>query len=86
MSSGARRIRRRDAEPLQLRDHELEVRPRLLLLVGLAQELSERLELPVEVLDPFRNIKVDSKKFDPDYLGEIVPEMAVAVGLAVRGV
>ena len=53
---------------------------------GLAQELSERLELPVEVLDPFRNIKVDKKKFDPDYLSEIVPEMAVAVGLAVRGV
>ena len=55
-------------------------------LVGLAQELSERLELPVEVLDPFRNINVDPKKFDPDYLSEIVPEMAVAVGLAVRGV
>jgi type IV pilus assembly protein PilM len=55
-------------------------------LVGLAEELSQRLELPVEVLDPFRNIKVDAKKFDPDYLSEIVPEMAVAVGLAVRGV
>lgn len=55
-------------------------------LAGLAQELSLRLELPVEVLNPFRNIKVDSRKFDPDYLNEIVPEMAVAVGLAVRGV
>ncbi len=55
-------------------------------LAGLAQDLSARLELPVEVLDPFRNIKVDSKKFDPDYLSEIMPEMAVAVGLAMRGV
>jgi len=55
-------------------------------LGGLAQELSQRLELPVEVLNPFRNINVDGKKFDPDYLNEIVPEMAVAVGLAVRGV
>jgi type IV pilus assembly protein PilM len=55
-------------------------------LTGLAQELSQRLELPVEVLDPFRNIRVDKNKFDPDYLKEIVPEMAVAVGLAVRGV
>jgi len=44
------------------------------------------LELPVEVLDPFRNIKVDTRKFDPDYLSEIMPEMAVAVGLALRGV
>ncbi len=55
-------------------------------LAGLAEELSRRLELPVEVLDPFRNIKVDTRKFDPDYLSEIMPEMAVAVGLAVRGV
>ena len=55
-------------------------------LIGLAQELSQRLELPVEVLDPFRRIKVDSKKCGPGYLKEIVPEMAVAVGLAVRGV
>ena len=55
-------------------------------LAGLAEELSKRLELPVEVLDPFRSIKVDTRKFDPDYLSEIMPEMAVAVGLAVRGV
>ena len=55
-------------------------------LTGLAAELSKRLELPVEVLDPFKNIKVDTRKFDPDYLSEIMPEMAVAVGLAVRGV
>ena len=53
---------------------------------GLAQDLSRRLELPVEVLDPFRNIKVDSRKFDAGYLSEIMPEMAVAVGLAMRGV
>ena len=55
-------------------------------LNGFAEDLSRRLELPVEVLDPFRNIKVDTRKFDPDYLNEIMPEMAVAVGLAVRGV
>ncbi len=55
-------------------------------LAGLAEELSARLELPVEVLDPFRNIKVDERNFDPDYLSEIMPEMAVAVGLAMRGV
>jgi len=55
-------------------------------LTGLAEDLSARLELPVEVLDPFRNIKVDTRKFDPDYLSEIMPEMAVAVGLAARGV
>lgn len=55
-------------------------------LEGLSEQLSARLELPVEVLDPFRQIKVDTRKFDPDYLSEIMPEMAVAVGLALRGV
>ncbi len=55
-------------------------------LIGLAEDLASRLEVPVEVLDPFRQIKVDTRKFDPDYLSEIMPEMAVAVGLAIRGV
>lgn len=54
-------------------------------LHGLAAELSARLELPVEVMNPFRNIKVDNRKFDPGYISEIMPEMAVAVGLAIRG-
>jgi Tfp pilus assembly PilM family ATPase len=40
----------------------------------------------VDVFDPFRQIEVDARKFDPDYMREIVPEMAVAVGLALRGV
>lgn len=55
-------------------------------LHGLANDLSARLELPVEVLNPFRSINVDSRKFDPGYINEIMPEMAVAVGLAMRGV
>ena len=54
-------------------------------LAGLKEDLAEKLELPVEILDPFREIKVDNRKFDPDYLSEIMPEMAVAVGLALRG-
>ncbi len=55
-------------------------------LNGLAQELSRRLELPVEMMNAFRGINVDPRKFDQEYLNEIMPEMAVAVGLAVRGV
>jgi type IV pilus assembly protein PilM len=55
-------------------------------LPGLAEFLSHRFEIPVEVFDPFRQIEVDARKFDPDYMREIVPEMAVAVGLALRGV
>ena len=55
-------------------------------LPGLADYLSHKFEIPVEVFDPFKQIEVDAKKFDPDYMREIVPEMAVAVGLALRGV
>src|ERR671926_565978 len=55
-------------------------------LRGLTEFLSNRFEMPVERLDPFRQIKVDARRFDPDYMREVVPELAVAVGLALRGV
>jgi type IV pilus assembly protein PilM len=55
-------------------------------LNGLPEYLANRFEIPVEVLDPFRQIKVDARRFDPDYMREVVPEMAIAVGLALRGV
>jgi type IV pilus assembly protein PilM len=55
-------------------------------LAGLPEYLANRFEIPVEVLDPFRQIKVDARRFDPDYMREVVPKMAVAVGLALRGV
>ena len=55
-------------------------------LPGLADYLARRFEIPVEVFDAFRQIEVDANRFNPDYMKEIVPEMAVAVGLALRGV
>ena len=55
-------------------------------LPGLVEYLAQRFEIPVEVFDPFRGIRVDQRRFDPDYMREVVPEMAVAVGLALRGV
>ena len=55
-------------------------------LPGLPDFLAARFDIPVDVFDPFRTIEVDATKFDPDYMREIVPEMAVAVGLALRGV
>src|SRR5919112_3206425 len=55
-------------------------------LKGLPEFLSNRFEMPVERLDPFRQIKVDARRFDPEYMREVVPEMAGAGGLALRGV
>jgi type IV pilus assembly protein PilM len=55
-------------------------------LPGLPDFLTSRFEIPVEHFDPFRKIKIDARRFDPEYLKEVIPEMAVAVGLALRGV
>ena len=55
-------------------------------LTGLVDFLANRFEIPVEMFDPFRKIRVDARGFDPEYMREIVPEMAIAVGLALRGV
>ncbi|MFI5339964.1 MAG: type IV pilus assembly protein PilM [Candidatus Methylomirabilales bacterium] len=53
-------------------------------LPGLVEYLSENLEIPCEVANPLRNIKADAKKFDPEYLKVIAPQLAVSVGLALR--
>jgi type IV pilus assembly protein PilM len=51
---------------------------------GLGQLLSKSLRLPVELLDPFRQIDVPEKRFDPDFVRDLAPMAAVAVGLAMR--
>lgn len=51
---------------------------------GLDRLLSNRLGLPVEVADPFRNIHYSGKVFDPEYLHDMAPVAAVGVGLALR--
>jgi type IV pilus assembly protein PilM len=49
-----------------------------------AAVLSERLEIPVEVVDPFKKIKIDPKQFESTVIAESSPLCAVAVGLAIR--
>jgi type IV pilus assembly protein PilM len=51
---------------------------------GLASTMQEELNIPVELVDPFRSLRIDEKTFDPDYLAHVGPSMAVAVGLALR--
>ena len=53
-------------------------------LRNLAPFLSEELGLPVEVGNPFASFQAGSN-FTPDYLTNVGPMMAVAVGLALRG-
>ncbi|MCA1555595.1 MAG: pilus assembly protein PilM, partial [Acidobacteria bacterium] len=55
-------------------------------LPGLTEFLANRFGVAVEAFNPFRQIKVDERRFNPDHMRELVPELAVAVGLALRGV
>ncbi len=51
---------------------------------GLVDQLKAEFSIPVEIINPFQRIIVDSKKFDVGYVEEIAPRMCVAVGLALR--
>lgn len=50
----------------------------------LTDYLSEKFQMPVERFDSLRSIRFDHKRFDDEYLSELSPNMAVAVGLAAR--
>lgn len=52
----------------------------------LVESISEKTGLSVEVINPFAKLKFNEKDFDPEYLQEIGPLMAVTVGLAIRRV
>ena len=53
---------------------------------GLRDLLADRLDAPVELLNPFLNVRYSEKDFDPAFLDDIGPSAAIAVGLAVRRV
>jgi type IV pilus assembly protein PilM len=51
---------------------------------GLASTMESELNVPVEIIDPFRSLRVNEKVFDLEYLNSVGAQMAVAVGLALR--
>jgi type IV pilus assembly protein PilM len=51
---------------------------------GLDQFFAEEIGLEVETLNPFIKIQLGSKNIDQEYLNYIGPEMAIALGLAIR--
>jgi type IV pilus assembly protein PilM len=50
------------------------------------ESVSDKIGIPVELINPFAKLKYNEKEFDPEYLQEIGPLMAVTVGLAIRRV
>jgi type IV pilus assembly protein PilM len=53
---------------------------------GLQELLADRFEAGVEFLNPFNSVTYNPRDFDPEFINEISPSMAIAVGLAVRKV
>lgn len=53
-------------------------------LPALIRALERRMEVPVELVNPFRNIAVDARRFDIDLLQRAAPVAGTAVGLALR--
>jgi type IV pilus assembly protein PilM len=53
---------------------------------GLRELLGDRFSTSVELLNPFLNVRYNEKDFNPDYLEDIGPAAAIAVGLAARRV
>ena len=51
---------------------------------ALIRRLENRLGIPVELVNPFKNIIVDAKKFDIELLGRVAPAAGVVVGLGLR--
>ncbi len=51
---------------------------------ALIKTIENRTGVPVELMNPFRNVDVGSGRFDAAYLDSISPLAAVAVGLALR--
>ena len=51
---------------------------------ALFKVIEARAGVPVEILNPFKNIEVDNRKFDPAVILAAAPSAAVGVGLALR--
>jgi type IV pilus assembly protein PilM len=51
---------------------------------ALFKVIEQRVGVPVEILNPFKGVEIDNRKFDPNYIMDIAPSAAVAIGLALR--
>lgn len=50
----------------------------------LKEAMAAKTEIPVEIIDPFRNIEYNPKVFDENYIESIKPTATLVLGLALR--
>jgi type IV pilus assembly protein PilM len=53
---------------------------------ALREVFADRFEAGVELMNPFNSVTYNPRDFDPEFINEIGPSAAIAVGLAVRKV
>lgn len=56
------------------------------LIPGFLEYLAIETGLKVEMLNPFANLEINDKLFDPNYLKTIAPIAVISVGLALRSI
>lgn len=55
-------------------------------VVNLSSLVQQKLQTPVEILNPFSRIKYNESLYDPAWVNDIGPAFAIATGLAIREV
>jgi type IV pilus assembly protein PilM len=55
-------------------------------VLNLDSILRDKFGIPVSIMNPFQNISFNESEFNPEWVAEVGPSMAVAVGLAIRKV
>lgn len=53
-------------------------------VINLDSQLKERFGIPVEIMNPFRQIDISGSSVSSEWLTEYAPSLAISVGLAVR--
>jgi len=53
---------------------------------GLIETMTKKFDIPAEEFDTFRRISFDQKRFPQSLITSLAPDMAIAVGLAMRAV
>src|SRR5882762_2375731 len=51
---------------------------------ALFKVIEQRVGVPVEILNPFKGVEIDNRRFDPNTVMDVAPSAAVAIGLALR--
>ncbi|MBI2895207.1 MAG: type IV pilus assembly protein PilM [Deltaproteobacteria bacterium] len=51
---------------------------------ALGTAIERRARVPVEALDPFRKVQLETKRLDPNFMRDIAPQATVTLGLSLR--